>query len=419
MKKRSKPLIAILLIFALAAGGLLIYRTVQRNNLMKEPVDNIFVEVTGVARAGEYVQKDLLTVRAVSRSGISYIVRGYGVSESKVPEHGASFDLDVEYRGITKSVTVPITRKPKVEYKIGYPNQEDVVATVYENGDLTFAGSGQIINIGETNVPWKKHPVMFVDFDESVEIESMDGWFSGNSKLLECKKIPRTVKSLKNTFSGCTSLKETPEYFRCKDLNVMINTFSGCKSLVSADAIPVSVIDATGCFSGCVSLKKAVDMTKTSVLERIDKMYSGCTLLIEYTQIPQTVRFMSGTFENCSNLRSAAAFPLAVEDISGCYMNCSSLESASTIPEGVKDASGCYSSCPKLHGDLEINTDSKTVTNCLNNSVFIGNTLYISGNSGRLIEIQSASGNKNIVLKDPEEAARQKQRMQLEMEAVK
>ena len=417
MSKLLKPVLVIVLLLCIGMGGYRFYQQYQMKKIMQEPVDNIFCEVNGGVEPGGSITSKILTVQAVSKSGLKYRVTNYGVSQTEAPEHGSSFEMTIEYRGIKKSATIPIEREPESAYKIGYPDQEAVVATVYKNGDLSFTGSGQTININGSNAPWKQQKYSYIEFDEDVAPESMDGWFSGNKELVECKKLPKSVKSLRGTFSGCTALEKTPEYFQCSYLSVMQETFSGCISLTDVDALPVNVIDASACFKGCAALKQGVDMTKTSVLERIDQLYADCVMFIDQTPIPQTVRFMKQTYANCQNLRNATAFPMAVEDISSCYEGCTSLESATTIPESIKDGSNCYASCPNLRGNLEINSDSSTVVGCLKNSVYTGNTLYLSGNSGRLIDIQSNTGNRNIILSDPEEAARQNQRMLTELEA--
>ena len=83
----------------------------------------------------------------------------------------------------------------------------------------------------------------------------------------------------------------------------------------------------------------------------------------------------------------------------------------------MKDCSRCYANCKSLYGKLEINTDTDDFINILSGAVENGQELRLHGNSGYLIDIQQAEGNRLIILDDPQEAARQAQRLQMELEA--
>lgn len=417
MKGKKKLIFLVLgMLIFLMLLFLRMYEAYQYDQLASQTIDRIECIFLEEAYPDKEITKDMVSVIAFTDSGLSYEARDFTIDQKRIPEHGDSFDLKILYQDVEEIISVPITRKPVVEYSIGYPVLEDVKATVYQNGDLHFTGTGNTRNFRKGNMPWADETYSYVFFESTVEATNMDYWFQGNQKLLECIGIPKTVESMAYTFADCKNLIKTPDYFPCMDLRTMTGCFKNCISLKEAEPLPINIINASEAFYGCVNLLYGAEMDKTSCLGDISKMYYGCTNLISLPEIPSTVKNMEGTFAECVNIRVAALFPEYVENISGCYQNCSSLETGATVPKAVRFANSCYAGCLDLHGTLEIHTDTEQIYRIFERAVTKERELVLNGDSGRLIKIQQDAGNEDIILGDPDNALYQKTRLELEEE---
>lgn len=384
----------------------------------KDPeISGIQAKFVGEIAPGQTFTKKMFDVKGITTAGKLVQLNDFTSETEAAAENGSSCELDIESQGYKTTVIVNITRTPVFEQNIGYPNEEDAKVTCYENGDLEFTGKGDITNF--TIIPWNECKYTHVYIDESLNIENMDEWFKDNENLIYCSNLPKTLKTMKNTFSGCSSLEKTPDYFQCNNLKIMDGSFENCVSLKEADMIPVNVSSMKYTFSGCSSLQKPVSLDKTSNLTNISGLYSDCTNLIEASNIPESVTSMSECYMGCINIKEAVKFPNNVQDISCAYSGCEGLITGATIPESVIDCSGCYEECSALNGSLEINTDTSSFDGMLSGANTNGDKLSISGNSGNLLAIQKDAGNSNIILADPEAASRQNERMLREQEERK
>lgn len=405
--KLTLPLLVVAVIFVLFLVGKSAYDQYEYNQLADEPVASIEGEFVGEIGPSESLSQSMFSIRAITRSGISYTVQSFSLDTEKAPAHGGEFDVTVTYKNKEIVISVPLTRSKTVEYSIGYPNEDDVIATVYNNGDLEIVGTGATMNFRNGDVPWKDEEYSYVYFGSEVTPENIDYWFSGNENLTQCKNLPKSLTSMIGTFKDDTALTKTPEFFQCENLRIMTECFSGCISIVSSDTLPVSLITADGVFYGCTSLKTPPDMSKAVSLSSIDSMFSGCTSLVECPSIPESVKSMNKTFENCANIKKAAAFPAKIESAENAYSNCSGLEEAAAIPSNMVSYSGCYSGCTDLYGILEINSNSTNCGSLLSNAVQSGRKLSLSGTSGMLIKIQKDANNEYVVLADSDAASAQ------------
>ena len=89
----------------------------------------------------------------------------------------------------------------------------------------------------------------------------------------------RNVKSIKNLFSGCSNLIETPILENTSSIETMVYTFYGCSKLEKAPNIDShNITDMYGAFSNCSSLNEipTIDTSKCTVF---DNMFEGCTSL--------------------------------------------------------------------------------------------------------------------------------------------
>lgn len=382
----------------------------------KQAVRSIECEFVGKIRPAEELSRSMIRVIASTPAGDRYDVSDkYTLDVTQAPRNGGEFEVNVSYRGFTESLTIPVTRDPVVEYSIGYPDYDDVKATVYSNGDLIFTGEGETREFGKGNIPWKDHEYSYIEFESGIETRNMDYWFMDNETLSVCKNIPKTVESMISAFEKDTALLKTPEYFQCTELRLMTNAFKGCASLTKADTLPVEVINADETFADCLSMEKAPDIMKAGKLISANGMFQGCSKLIKTPQLPNSITTMRNCFAGCINIHRASVFPIKVEDISGCYSDCRSLEEATPIPESVINYESCFKGCRDLNGRLEINTDSSGYSSLLSDAVLSGRELRLSGNCGYLIDIQHDSGNSFIVLENIDEATRQAKRLKTEL----
>lgn len=372
-------------------------------------------EVKGITPAGRTVE---LNDFSVSDPSAEEVEEGEEKPPLRAAEHGDSCEVIVEAQGYTDTVTVAVTREAKSSTEIGFPEKSSVTVTYYDNGDLEFTGKGNVMNFAG-DMPWADCDYTHVYIDEALEVEMMDSWFEDNDKLVYCDPLPKTVKTLKHTFSGCESLEKTPEYFQCSDLQIMDYAFSDCTSLKEADVIPVSVSSMQYTFENCVSLQDAASFDKTSCLTNITGVYSGCSSLRAAVAVPETVTAMDKAYMDCVNIKESVKFPSNVQSISEAYSGCSGLQSAATIPESVTNMGRCYSGCSSLCGSLEINSDTDEFGGLLQGATSNGDRLELSGNSGNLLAIQKDSSNSNIALADPAAAALQNERMIREREFQK
>ena len=261
----------------------------------------------------------MFDVTVYTETGSVYSARSFDIDEKKAPAHGDSFDTKIEYHGSTTTVTVPITRSKVVQYKVGYPTKENVLATIYNNGDLEFTGSGNTMNFANGDTPWADEDYTYVIFKDEITPTNVDYWFEGNTALTGCETLPKSIESARGTFQGCENLKKTPSFFQCSSLKIITDCFSGCTSLEQSDPLPVSVMEADGAFEDCIKLTKAPDMTKTNALSSINAIFKGCMSLVDAPVIPDSVLDMSEAFLGDSNIYTASAFPESVEDISSAY----------------------------------------------------------------------------------------------------
>ena len=412
MKKNNRLLIVVFAVLALIIGVLKGVDYYRYTKVSKERVSSIQAEFVGETAPSQELSMSMFDVTVYTETGSVYSARSFDIDEKKAPAHGDSFDTKIEYHGSTTTVTVPITRSKVVQYKVGYPTKENVLATIYNNGDLEFTGSGNTMNFANGDTPWADEDYTYVIFKDEITPTNVDYWFEGNTALTGCETLPKSIESARGTFQGCENLKKTPSFFQCSSLKIITDCFSGCTSLEQSDPLPVSVMEADGAFEDCIKLTKAPDMTKTNALSSINAIFKGCTSLVDAPVIPDSVLDMSEAFLGDSNIYTASAFPESVEDISSAYADCISLEKAASIPASVINCDSCYSGCSNLYGELSINTNTEDCANLLSNAVTSGKTLKLKGKSGRLFEIQQDSGSRYVTIKDTEKAEKNAKKLE-------
>ena len=240
MDNKVKAIIGV----AILAVGVIGFHTVSKE-LKKDPVvTGIEAEFVGEVAPGETFTKRMFSVQGVTDSGRLVKLNNFSSETEAAAMNGSTCEVEINSQGYTDTVIVNITREPVMEKNIGYPNEEDAKVTCYSNGDLEFIGKGDITNFNNGVPPWDDYEYSHVYIDDTLNVESMDGWFTDNQNLVYCTSIPKSVKTMKKTFAGCIALEKTPDYFQCSNLKIMDYTFSGCESLKEADVIPVNVTSA-------------------------------------------------------------------------------------------------------------------------------------------------------------------------------
>ena len=329
MKKNNRLLIVVFAVLALIIGVLKGVDYYRYTKVSKERVSSIQAEFVGETAPSQELSMSMFDVTVYTETGSVYSARSFDIDEKKAPAHGDSFDTKIEYHGSTTTVTVPITRSKVVQYKVGYPTKENVLATIYNNGDLEFTGSGNTMNFANGDTPWADEDYTYVIFKDEITPTNVDYWFEGNTALTGCETLPKSIESARGTFQGCENLKKTPSFFQCSSLKIITDCFSGCTSLEQSDPLPVSVMEADGAFEDCIKLTKAPDMTKTNALSSINAIFKGCTSLVDAPVIPDSVLDMSEAFLGDSNIYTASAFP---ESVPICMVNYPSIQIRKIVP---------------------------------------------------------------------------------------
>ena len=187
-------------------------------------------------------------------------------------------------------------------------------------------GNG-VIAEGQT-APWyaDRSQILSVSFGAGVKPESMAGWFSGLSNLVNIdfsNLDTSVVTSMQRVFSECGSLvKLNLSSFDTHNVTCMSGMFSGCASvkdlnLTSFDTSNVN--DMSDMFAGSSSLK-TVDVSKfnTGKVTKMSSMFKGCSS-IEMLDLSSfdtsNVKNMEGMFEGCTSLAALDVSGFSAEQL--------------------------------------------------------------------------------------------------------
>lgn len=223
--------------------------------------------------------------------------------------------------------------------------------------DGTFKFSGNSINYSlDSGVTWTE----LASDTDSPTVNSGDtilwkaslrasskgiGRFSSSGQF----EVEGNIMSLKfgDNFSGQTTLN---------DNSSLKNLFSGCTSLTSAEnlILPATTLIATMCYESmfwnCSNLTKAPKILPATTLAQYcySDMFRNCTSLTTAPILPAiTLASMcyNFMFASCSNLATAptlSATTLAIRCYESMFWNCSSLNSITCLATDIS-ASGCIS----------------------------------------------------------------------------
>lgn len=252
MDNKIKAIIAV----AVVAVGMIGYTQISKEMNKDPEITGLQAEFVGKVGPGGSLSKNMFKVTGTTEAGKAVQINDFSSKTATAAKNGASCEVNIEAQGQSATVIVDITREPVLEENIGYPNEKSAKVTCYSNGDLEFTGKGDITNF--TAFPWSSSTYSHVYIDDSLKIENMDNWFEGNENLVYCDNLPKTLKTMKSTFAGCTAIEKTPDYFQCSNLKIMDYAFSGCSALKEADIIPVNVSSMKYTYADCISLQSPI-----------------------------------------------------------------------------------------------------------------------------------------------------------------
>ena len=228
---------------------------------------------------------------------------------------------------------------------IGYPNSEDVIATLSgtaPNLTLTIDGTGTMQNFTSANaVPWY--------------------YIRGNIKHLVINPGVTSIGDYDFALcSGLTGALTIPDGVT----KIGNDAFGGCSSLTGALTIPSSVTTiGEGAFSGCSGFTGALTIGN-SVTTIGDDAFYHCNGFTGALTIPNGVTSIGyRTFSACSGFTGALTIPDSVTSIGGsAFTYCSGFTGALTIGNNVATIGDyAFYFCSGLTGALTIGNSVTTI----------------------------------------------------------
>ena len=394
MKKFMKPIVLIAFLFMAFLVGYQLYDMIQMKFTLKTPVIELTAFNDKAYSAGQAIFPEDFTVKEKHENGktVTLDPDDFTYRPEEASHTGATTPVmitKISDPSWTCEVEIKNKRVKIISFDVGYPNLEDVTATIYSNGELEFTGKGNVKNYSKKKMPWDiyddadDNPIVSVVFEEGVEPISMDYWFKGQEELKYVNKIPASVQSMEYTFADCPSLETGPDWTGCNVLTDLTGTFSDDTSLNYVYPIPSSVTVMDDVCNGCIALENAPDMSDADSVIYMQESFASCISLHSVGSLPPNVQSMEGTFSECINLEAAPQIPGTVLSMAKTFNKCTGLKTASVIPAGVKDLSNAYADCPKLCGTLVIDANPDKYGSFLSKSV-VSVSLNLTGSSQML-----------------------------------
>lgn len=158
--------------------------------------------------------------------------------------------------------------------------------------------------------------------------------------------------SLRNMFSGCTSLNKAPKLVFSKVGSYTCQSmFSGCTSLVETPDLPATTLGSycyRSMFEGCTSLVNAPELPAEELKSRCyERMFYGCTALVNAADIKGIIKGEYCCRQMYCSCTSLVNVPDLLSGLStGCYQEmfkgCTSLVKAPKLPEPNIRSQYCY-----------------------------------------------------------------------------
>lgn len=324
------------------------------------PVVSIEAENDMIYLQSDEIAAEDFIVYEVHENGKKSKTTDFKISRKTLLPYGSKTRVTVTSGEFSCDVDVTTEREKVIAFHCGYPNESDVKAVLYSNGELCFEGKGDTLQFNPNEFPWMdyegmdEYPICSVIFQDTVTPSSLDNWFEMTDTLVYVGEIPSSVQSMENTFYRCESLKKGADWSKCKDLKNITSCYEDCYGIEEIPAIPSGVVVANRAFLGCTNMQAAPDLSKATKLVSAQEMFSECEKLVTASMAPN-LEDMYAMYRNCINLQETPDFPDTIIYIDNAYSGDFSLKKASPIPKSVKSLSGCFSDCRLLSGTLEVN----------------------------------------------------------------
>ena len=291
---------------------------------------------------------------------------------------------------ISTLIQVKNERHKVAEVSCGSPKLDAVKAVLYSNGELSFEGSGDVLQYDRNMFPWQnmgEQSITSVTFEPDVLPASMDYWFQAMADLTYIGPLPKSVESIVGMCYG---------WKQCSNLLDVSNAFEDCILLKNIPAIPSSVRTASYMCRGCVELQDAPDMSQATSLVNATGMYENCKKLTTTTDAP-AIEIMDYMYAYCINLKSMPQISKSTKSMSRAFENNVSLVEVTKIPKHVTDVSGCFDNCPKISGTLKIDANPESYVGFLANTCN-ATKLDLTGKSSMLNELALTHTNYNVTI---------------------
>ena len=256
----------------------------------------------------------------------------------------------------------------QIQWEIGSPTASDVIAVLYDDGNLSFEGNGDVQEYPAGRVPWysNRAKILSGSFEDGVAPKSLAWYFSSCPNLTKVESLPNGVESVRGIFSSCYKLEKSPAIpDSVKDMTAafddclifseapvlpdgvtnLSSTFRLCRALTQAPAIPDGVTTLASTFDGCSKLTQAPAIPDS--VTTLERAFSA-SAIVEAPVIPNSVTNMVSAFSSCASLVKAPVIPNSVTNMSSTFVACTSLTEVPLIPHSVTDMTRTFYDCPSI-----------------------------------------------------------------------
>ena len=205
---------------------------------------------------------------------------------------------------------------------------DSITWTLYDSGNLTLSGSGEMWNYGYGNSPFKDYGIRKVTIGDG--ITSIGSYaFHGCSGLTELT-LPSSVTSIgESAFEGCRGLTELTLPNSITSIGNF--AFKGCIGLTKL-TLPNSLVSiGAWAFYGCSSM---AELTLSNSLTEIGKYaFRGCCGLTELTLPNSVTSIGTGAFAYCSGLTELTLSNSLTSIGKNAFKGCIGLEKITSLAE--------------------------------------------------------------------------------------
>ena len=364
----------------------LVYMRLSANDTYLTDISSITITAEESYEAGEALNTGdvIVTASGVDAQGkrteVELSNNQYSLLPEQVPEHGHEFEITATLntdKSIQASADALISREELMRYDVGRTDPDQVQAVLYDNGDLEIVGTGEVKNYNNGEIPWKNDDIMYLTWiDSYAEVESMDYWFSGSEVFrgMMCQ-VPDTVRSMVQTFYGCTSMQTVPDMTTGVNLEDITGCYSG-SGVTAGGTFPGNLKTAENAYKDCMALIHAADASACVRLTNMMNCYSGCSALSD-TSTPDCVLRMDGAYQNCLNIKEVT-IPSKVETLNSTFSGCTALVTVQgDIPNTCTDLSSTFKDCKFLAGDLRIHCAAQSLSGTFSGAAKNGSGLTV------------------------------------------